>query len=180
MRLYIRLFTVALSALLGKKAAPFSGESVLRFTVMPWDCVIRLMGNDRYHAFMDLGRVDLLVRLGAWDMVIRDRLQPFVSTVHIRHQYRLRMFQKFMLRTRLVHADKKFFLIEHIFQIGKKIMAAALSKNGFTHRGKIVDTTSILQATNWQRGSCDHESVSVMEAMGKLLIHLHHANKSSD
>jgi len=172
MRLYIRLLYVVLSALWRKKDRPFSGESVLAFTVMPWDCVVQYMGNDRYHAFMDLGRIDLMIRLGAWDSVIRNRLQPFVLSVHIRHQQRLRRFQKFVLRTRLVHTDSRFFLMEHIFQNGTQIMATALSKNGLTCHDRIVATGPILKHTSWQLGSYEAQHVFTIDDIGALLLHL--------
>ncbi|MDO6430928.1 thioesterase family protein [Flavitalea sp. BT771] len=169
MRLRLRLLHIILAALCRNHNLPFNGESVLHFNVMPWDCVLRFVGNDRYHAFMDLGRIDLLIRLGAWDTVIRERLQPFVLTADIRYQNRLSMFQSFVLRTRLVHSDKKFFLMEHVFQCGQKIMATALSRNGLTQGSRIVSTAQILQCIRWQGGDYADGKITVIEAIDKLL-----------
>lgn len=167
--MYIRLLYVMLVALLRNKSMAFSGESVLHFTVMPWDCVVRYVGNDRYHAFMDLGRVDLLIRLGALEAILTEKLQPFVFTADIRFQSRLGMFQRFRLRTRLIHSDKKFFLMEHIFQCGKKVMATAVSKNGLASNEKIVSTFALLEHIRWQHTRCDPTNLAVIEAIEQLL-----------
>jgi acyl-CoA thioesterase FadM len=169
MRLRLRLLHIILAALCRSQTPVFNGESVLQFTVMPWDCVLRYVGNDRYHAFMDLGRIDLLIRLGAWDAVIRERLQPFVYTADIRYQRRLGLFQRFILRTRLVHADRKFFLMEHIFQCGQKIMATAISKNGLTRQERIVPTSILLKDIHWQQTEYDPVYLSAIERIERLL-----------
>jgi len=169
MRMYIRLLHIILVALSRKSDLPYDGESVLHFTVMPWDCVVQFMGNDRYHAFMDLGRVDLLMRLGAWEPIIRGRLQPFVANVHIRHRHRLAMLRRFTLRTRLIHADNRFYLMEHIFQSGEQIIATAISRNGLTRNGKIAPTDGILHSFGYKRKTRGDETMGALRSVEKLL-----------
>ena len=141
----IRLFRVILAALCRSRNLSFQDESVLGFTAMPWDCVVKYLGNDRYPAFLDLGRIDLLIRFGGWRALVEERLQPFVFTADIQYRHRLRLFQSFSLRTRLVHTDRNFFWMEHIFQCGHLIMATAISKIGMTFRSRIVPTQNILR-----------------------------------
>ncbi len=143
MRMYTRLAWLLLAALF--RWHGFTGQSVLRFRVMPWDCVIKLMGNDRYHAFMDIGRLDLLLRLGGWHLLLAKKLRPFVYTAHIRYRYPLPLFRSFILRTRLIYVDGTFFWMEHIFECKGVTMATAISKNGLTWGDRIIPTRTIMQ-----------------------------------
>jgi len=168
MRDYLRLLRVILAALL-RNPRDFTGESVLDFTVMPWDCVVKLVGNDRYHTFMDLGRIDLLIRMGGWHTLLHERLQPFVQSVHVRYRYPLHLFQGFILRSRLVHSDHSYFWTEHIFQVDDKIMATAVSKNGLTRCNRIVSTDKILQFLVGNIASYAEERILTVNAVEKLL-----------
>ena len=134
MRMYIRFLRLFLSRLFRYEF--FDGVSSLSFRLMPWDCVVSKAGNDRYHAFMDMGRIDLLMKAGVYP----GSPHPFIYTSHIRHCAALRMFQRFQLTTRLVHTDKFFFWTEHVFESGGKVIATAVSKNGLLKWGKIMPT----------------------------------------
>ncbi len=169
MRLRLRLLRVILFALFRNHDLTYTSESVLHFTVMPWDCVVKLVGNDRYHSFMDLGRIDLLVRMGGMNSLLSQKLQPFVHTAHIRYRYPLAMFQSFVLRTRLVHSDSRYFLMEHIFQCGKKIMATAVSKNGLTQQNRIIPTNRITRFINGEQIPYAEANISIINAIEKIL-----------
>lgn len=143
MRMYTRLVWLLLVAFF--RWHSFTGESVLHFRVMPWDCVIKLMGNDRYHAFMDIGRLDLLLRFGGWQFLLANKLQPFVYTAHIRYRYPLSLFRSFILRTRLIYVDGTSFWMEHIFECKGVTMATAISKNGLTCDNRIMPTRTIME-----------------------------------
>jgi len=171
MRMYLRLLRVTLCALLIGRNLYISEPSILHFTVMPWDCVFRLAGNDRYHAFMDLGRIDLMIRMGGWNAVARHRLQPFVLAVHIQYRRPLRMFQRFVLQTRLKHWDNKFFWMEHVFKCGNRTMATAISRNGFTLDDRIVPTEAVFLLLNGEKVSSLYplKNISVIHAIESLL-----------
>ena len=169
MRLRLRLLRVILFALLRNHHVHFSGVSILYFTVMPTDCVVKLVGNDRYHSFMDLGRIDLLIRSGAWNTLLAGRLQPFVHSAHIRYRYPLRIFQPFILRTRLVHTDNSYFWMEHVFQCGQKVMVTAISKNGMTAHNKMMPTYTILRRIEAVIFSYPEASITIINAVEKLL-----------
>jgi len=171
MRLYFRLLRVVLFALLRRRNLYISEPSVLNFTVMPWDCVFKLAGNDRYHAYMDLGRIDLMIRMGGWNALALQRLQPFVMAAHIQYRHPLQMFQRFILQTRLTHWDNKFFWMEHIFKCGNRIMATAISRNGFTLDDRIVPTEAVFLLLNGEKVSSlyPHKNISVIHAIESLL-----------
>jgi len=146
MRLWRRLFWVVLRALCQKDYYPVTAESVLRFRVLPWDCVWRFVGNDRYHAFMDLSRIDIIVRTGWWRVVLKNRWAPFVRMADIRFRAPLGMFQKFTLRTRIIYWDEYGFWLEHIFESKGRVVASAISRNVTRKSRALVTTTEALRS----------------------------------
>jgi len=169
--MYLRLLRVVVCALLRRKNLYISQPSVLHFTVMPWDCVVKLAGNDRYHAFMDLGRIDLMVRMGGWNALAIQGLKPFVMTAHIQYRHSLRMFQDFVLQTRLRHWDSKFFWMEHVFKCGNRTMATAISRNGFTLDDRLVSTEVIFEMLNGEKVASLYppKNISLIRAIEALL-----------
>ena len=129
MRLTLRLLLLALTACCRKKNCSLTDESVLRLWVFPWDCIVRFVGNDRYHAYMDLGRVDLILRIGWGKIIWKNNWAPFVRTADIQYRQPLRMFQRFNLRTRIIYWDEYHFWMEHVFERKGQILSIALSKN---------------------------------------------------
>lgn len=171
MRLRFRILCVILVAVLRRRNLYIDGTSVLRFTVVPSDCVVRLVGNDRYHSFMDLGRLDLLIRIGGWHLLLIEKMQPFVFTVHVRHLLPLKMFQRFAVQTRLTYWDNTSFWLEHVFISGRKTIATAVSRNGFTYQNKIVSTERIFELMNGEIVSSLYpvKKVSTVVAIERLL-----------
>lgn len=72
MRLRLRLLIVLFRAIFGKRL-DLSGTSRLAMVVLPNDIDIHTVTNDRFHAYMDLGRLDLLIRFGLIGTFIRKR-----------------------------------------------------------------------------------------------------------
>jgi len=128
MRMRIRVLMVWLNALLRLKSVSTSKQSVLSFRVMPWDCVIRYMGNDRYLCFMDLGRMDLAYRLGWVNILRKKNLQPQVVGCFARYYRPLRCFDHFVLRTYLVHTNGVSVWLAHYFEKNGVIYCSAISK----------------------------------------------------
>lgn len=142
MRLRIRLFLFIVKSIFIRKDK-WQRDSLLHFCVLPSDCVVRYMGNDRYHAFMDCGRIDLLIRLVGWKVIIRKNLRPFVYTSHIMYRKPLEIFTPFRLRTRIIHRDNYYFWIEHAFEQNGQVMAMAITKNGLCNYKKMMATKTI-------------------------------------
>jgi thioesterase superfamily protein len=75
MNVVFRLARVLLR-LLGSSAPPMPpfGEARLRFRILPHDLDLNFhVNNARYLSFMDLGRVDLMGRLGLFRFAFRGR-----------------------------------------------------------------------------------------------------------
>lgn len=128
MNLILRLLYVVLSAFRGRRIQPLD-ESVVTFRVFPNDLDTNLhMNNGRYLTLMDLGRLDLLLRLGLIGEVRRRRWNPVVASLAIRYRRSLQPWQKYELRTRLVGWDERWFFMEQSFTRGGQLMAHAIVK----------------------------------------------------
>ena len=124
----IRFFIVWIRALLRGKPGSMPGQSVLSFRVMPWDCVLRYMGNDPYHSFMDLGRVDLAFRLGWINTLYKQWWQPQVVGSFARYGRPLGLFDHFVLRTYVIHTNGvSVWLLQH-FEKDGIVHYSAISK----------------------------------------------------
>ncbi|MBN9379868.1 MAG: hypothetical protein J0H74_03830 [Chitinophagaceae bacterium] len=128
MRMRIRFLFVWLKAILRRKPMFTSKQSVLSFRVMPWDCVLRYMGNDRYHCFMDLGRMDLAYHLDLITVLRIKNLQPQVAGCFVRHYRPLKRFDRFVLRTYIAHIDGVSVWMAHDFEKDGIIYCSAISK----------------------------------------------------
>lgn len=112
MNLYLRFVIVFIRALFKPRMATLD-TSVLHFHVLPNDLDLnRHMNNGRYLSIMDLGRIDLIARIGLFTLVRKNKWLPVVGTVHMRYRRPLKLFQPFELHTRIVYWDDKWVFIE--------------------------------------------------------------------
>ncbi|PJL17742.1 Mesenchymal stem cell protein DSCD75 [Stenotrophomonas maltophilia] len=103
MNLWFRLLHLLLCSLFRPKLeAPF-GVSRLQFRVLPNDLDSNLhMTNGRYWNIFDLGRLDLILRMGLGKVALREKWAPIVGAGTIQFRRELKPFQRFTLETRLV------------------------------------------------------------------------------
>lgn len=103
------------------------GESVVSFRVWPSDLdTNRHLNNGRYLTLMDLGRWDLLTRMGLGRHVMRRRWAPVVAAATIRFRRSLDPFQRYDLRSRVVGWDERSFYLGQTFERGGTVHAHAL------------------------------------------------------
>ncbi len=99
------------------------------FRVLPNDLDVLLhMNNGRYFSLMDLGRIDMMVRAGVWQVMKREGMYPVVASELMRFRRSLALWQKFELRSRLVAWDEKFVFLEQAFWSRGELCALALVK----------------------------------------------------
>ena len=132
MNLLIRFLWVLLRAFVGKKTTHLADPSVLHLQTWPNDLDVNgHMNNGRYLSIMDLGRIDLTVRLGFLKPIFKFGWRPVVASIMIRYRRSLNPFQSFELHTRIVSWDHKWFYMEQKFVRHKKTVAIALVKGVF-------------------------------------------------
>lgn len=99
-------------------------EDTIRMRVWPNDIDFNLhMNNGRYLAVMDFARTHLLARTGLLEHIIRSRWQPLVGAVWMTYRRSLPLFSAFVITSRLVCWDERWFYIEQTFT-GREGLAA--------------------------------------------------------
>ncbi|HXI20969.1 MAG TPA: acyl-CoA thioesterase [Gemmatimonadales bacterium] len=147
MNLLGRLVLVVLR-ILGYRRGGFPplGEATLRFTVLPHDLDFNLhLNNARYLSFMDLGRVDLLNRLGLLRLAFRGRWMPALGAMSIRYYRPLFLFNRVTVTTRVAAWDEKWFYLEQRFERGGRPIATAFAKGLVRGPGGNIPTPSVLR-----------------------------------
>lgn len=98
-------------------------SSSIWLRVLPNDVDVRRLANDRYLAFMDLGRNDLLIRLGLARKLAG--AVPFVRLLNIRFRHPAQLMQRLELRTRVVCWTETAVWIEQQFFLKNQSIALA-------------------------------------------------------
>jgi acyl-CoA thioesterase FadM len=153
MNLLVRLAYVLLAALRGARLQPLD-ESVVTFRVLPNDLDANLhMNNGRYLTLMDLGRLDLLFRLGVVGELRRRRWNPVVASLAIRYRRSLKPWQSYRLHTRLVGWDDRWFFAEQRFTRDGELVALAVVKASFVGPDGRVRPQELVDATPYRIAS---------------------------
>ncbi len=146
MNLFFRLIKVLLGTL-GRPPLELLGESVVRFRVWPNDLDVNLhMNNGRYLTLMDLGRLDLMVRVGILRHLIRQRWRPVAASATIRYRRSLKPFRRFQIRTRLLCWDEQWIFFEQRFESEGRLVALGLIRALLRGSTGNVSTAEILKA----------------------------------
>lgn len=96
------------------------------------------MNNARYLGMMDLGRVQLMGQVGLLGELFRRKWTPVAQAVEIRYIRDIRPFAAFVLESRLVGWDDKYWYIEQRFVSGQTVHALAIVRGLFLEgRNKI-------------------------------------------
>lgn len=128
MNLWLRLLWVLLRYR-RESAELLLGELRMTFHVMPHDLDLLLhMNNARYLAWMDLGRLALMRRTGAFDELRRRGAVGLLGGVVVYYIRPLSLFQRVELSTRVVAWDDKWIYLEHRFERGETLHARALAR----------------------------------------------------
>ena len=144
MRLRLRILWLFLSSF-WKSSLGLLEESVLDLTVLLNDVDITKVSNDRYVALMDLGRIDLALRVGLRRAMVRKLWGPLVTVHSIRFRYPLKLFPKYQLITRVVCWDENTFYFEQIFKRNGRVLATGyvsstlMDSHGAIHSLKMLE-----------------------------------------
>lgn len=116
-------------------------DSRLYFRTWPFDLDFNLhMNNGRFLTIMDLGRMDLMLKMGIFSVIWKESWMPVVGSVHIVFRRSLKPFQHFELQTRVVYWEPKWFYMEQEFYAGGRLYARALVKASFKAPDGVVPT----------------------------------------
>ncbi len=136
MNLILRFLWMMAAAYLGARTVSgrrdMAGENHIFFRCMPWDLDLNMhMTNSRYSSFMDLSRVDFMIRNGAWARLRAAGLGPVVASLTIRFRRPIRVFQRFDVTARIVSWDDRWIYLEQKILVGTEVASIALMKVTF-------------------------------------------------
>ena len=143
---YLRVARVLVRAAL-KPRLGLDGTSELVLRVLPGDIdTYPEMNNGRFWTIMDLGRYDLAFRMGLMQMARRKSWYFVVAGGSIRYRRRLPPFARFVLRTKLVGHDGRWFYFIQEFVHRERIAAQAVVRAGLRTKTAAIPSTTILSA----------------------------------
>ncbi len=144
MNLIFRLIWMWIAAHFGPRRA-IDGENHLFFRCMPWDLDLNMhMTNSRYHSFMDLSRVDFMMRTGAWKSLRKEGLGPVLGSSTIRFRRPIRPFQKFDVTVRMLTWDERWIYLEQRILAGGDVASIAIMKTTFVGKQGRVPTEKLM------------------------------------
>lgn len=138
MNMFLRLFWLLATA---KRRGRISAWDVSRrtYSVRPRDLdIFWHMTNSAYLSFLDLGRMDLVVRSGIWDRARHERINAVVANQTITYRKPLKLGDTFTIETRIAGVDGRAVYFEQRFTVGGQIYAEAAVRTRFIRRGSGV------------------------------------------
>lgn len=118
----------------------------VRFRVLPTDLdVLGHMNNGVYFSIMDLGRMDLMIRAGAWGLLRSRGWYPVMANETMSFRRSLQPWQLFDLETRIVGVDAKGVYVEQRFVVDGEIYAQAMTRARFLKKGGTVSIAELTE-----------------------------------
>ena len=145
MRLRIRLIVLMIASFF-RKHRSLIDENVLALRVLPNDCDVISLSSDRYVALMGLGDVNITLRAGLLSTIYRRKWYPMTRVATIRYRHPLKIFQKYLLRSRTLYWDDKWIWVEHNFERNGRTQALGITKVMFVESGKTVPVSQVIDA----------------------------------
>lgn len=120
-------------------------SSSMPMRVWPTDVDVALhINNGMYFSLMDLGRMDLMLRAGAWQRMLRRGWSQVVSAETIAFRKSLKLWQRYSMETRLLGHDKKALYFEQRMVAGGEVYARSVMAVRFVAKGKPVGMEALL------------------------------------
>jgi acyl-CoA thioesterase FadM len=116
MVLIVRFILTMLRARFRSTIGP-TDESRVRFTALPHDCDLNFHLNaGRFVSFMDVARIELIVRLRFFGPMLRRGWRPVMGGAVVRFRRSVLPFHRFDIRSRVIGWDERWIYVEHIVE----------------------------------------------------------------
>ena len=114
----------------------------------PWDIDMWMeLNNGRTLTLYDLGRIPLAQVNGLMDVVRRERWGLTMAGVVVRYRRRIRTFEKFEMRSRLLCWDDRFFYLEQsMWKANGECANHAVYRAAITDKAGIVSSDRVIDA----------------------------------
>jgi acyl-CoA thioesterase FadM len=131
MNLWFRLILMLLRRPWRKPAAPMD-TTVVRMRVWPTDLDLnRHVTNGRYFTLADIGRMDYVLRSGAFRVALKHKAVPIVGDTWGKFRRELRLFETFEIHTRMLGWDEKWSFMEHRFVKDGRVLGVVVMRGLF-------------------------------------------------
>lgn len=103
------------------------------FRALPTDVdLLWHMNNGRYFSFMDLARINFMIRCGFFSKLRKNKIYPVIASEMIRFKKSINLWEQFTLTSQLMGWDHRFFYVKHkVINSANEICAIALIKARF-------------------------------------------------
>ncbi len=182
MQVWIRLFRVGRGALREAGRARPGHVSRLDFRVAPGDIDVNgHMNNGRVITLMDLGRIDLLIRTGAYREMRLRGVTGVVAAQRVRYRAPLAFGDRFRLESRILAWPDEGVVFDHLVwrmrRGGEVLAATATARFVFIPRGRgrvaRVVPSEVLLGPRWGAASpaVPSETRAWLEAERRMFAH---------
>lgn len=96
--------------------------------------ILRHVNNGVYLSLMDLGRLDLMLRAGAWPRLVAAGVYPVVASSTMSHRKSLRLGRRYDLETRVVGYDERSVFVEQRFTVRGEVYARGVVRGRFLRK----------------------------------------------
>jgi acyl-CoA thioesterase FadM len=152
---YFRLIRILFNAK-RKDSLNLNDESILKMRVFLGDIdFYPELNNGRHLTMMDMGRMDLAQRTGLLKIVHEQKWGFAVSGASVRYRHRLKALQRFLLHTRVIAIDDRWFYFHQNTVRKGKTHSSALVRAGVTSKQGLVPVKKVLDAMgipDWNPG----------------------------
>lgn len=146
------IFRTIIRTFFSRRASKLGMRDVGRMTfrTLPTDIdVLGHMNNGVYLSIMDLGRMDLMIRTGAWERLRAQKMYPVMASSTISYRKSLNLWTKFVLETKLIGVDEKAVYSEQRIVVDGEIYARAITRARFLKEGggvvSVEELTRVLE-----------------------------------
>jgi acyl-CoA thioesterase FadM len=148
-------------------------SSSLPLRALPTDIDIAMhVNNGMYLSLMDLGRFDLMVRSGAWDLMRRRRWSPVVQAEQIAFRRSITLWRRYSLETRIIGLDDKCIWLEQCFVVDGEVCVRGYVATRFLGPDGPVPNGEVLAAVREELGEDLPEGLELPEWLHEWRVHV--------
>jgi acyl-CoA thioesterase FadM len=152
MNLLLRILYVAVRALFKERLPIGVSASHLSLRVLPNDLDLNLhMNNGRYLSICDLNRVDLFIRSGLLQAMIKRRWIAVIAEQTIKYKKPLALFERYDVILEVTHWDDKYFYMTHTFSNAERVIAEGTARGAIKSRNGVVSPAEVIAAVEQDR-----------------------------
>jgi acyl-CoA thioesterase FadM len=123
--------------------------TVVKMRVWPLDLDFnRHVTNGRYFTMADVGRMDYVLRSGAYKVALRHKAFPIVGDVWGKFRRELRLFEAFEIHSRMLGWDDKWVFVEHRFMRKERVIGVVMMRGLFRSAKGLVDPQEFIAEMN--------------------------------